>query len=80
MRKSDEKIIKSSTLSSFVRGGVIDPSYGLSRHLGRTSLCWSITAFLDTSIVYSLNFISTNVYSSYYNARADAFSVRCLAL
>ncbi len=65
---------------SFVRGGNVHPWNGSSRALGNGSYYWATTAHPIASYAYDQAFTSANVYPSYYDNRAFAFSVRRLVL
>ncbi len=61
-----------------VRGGDVDLDTGALRYAGIDSFYWSATTYPSATYAYLLDFNSTNVGPSYYNARFYGFSVSCI--
>ena len=62
----------------FVRGGYVNPSFGLS-NAGSVGYYWSSVG-RNSSYAYYLDFNSGYVGPSYTSYRYNGFSVRCVAL
>ncbi len=63
----------------YVRGGGVYPGTGSLRHTGYAGLYWSATIYPNATNAHFLDFVSTDVYPSYYNVRFNGFAVRCVA-
>ena len=59
-----------------VRGGYFYLNTGSLRAAGGNSDYWSATTYPNATDAYNLDFNSTNVFPSIYNARFLGFSVR----
>ena len=64
--------------TDFTRSGLFYLSVGSLRNVGDASLYWSKTTHASTTHAYLLDFDSTTVYPSVYNARWLGFLVRCI--
>ena len=62
--------------SGHVRGGYFYLNTGSLRAAGGNSDYWSATTYPNATDAYNLDFNSTNVFPSIYNARFLGFSVR----
>jgi len=63
----------------FNRSGNIDLNTGSIRTVSTSAHYWSSTAYPDVNNTYSLDFNSADTSPSYYFARWNGFSVRCVA-
>ena len=65
---------------NFTRSGYVRLFTGSLRDMGRHGYYWSSTAYPDVNNAYALDSISAGTYPSYYTARWDGCSTRCLSL